>query len=51
MAKLSADKLKSMARALKDEQSGVKKAGDAAKQPEVRKKTPISDSKVSGRRD
>ena len=51
MAKLNADKLKNMARSLKDEQSGVKKSGDAAKQSEVKKKTPIGDSKVSGRKD
>ena len=51
MAKLNADKLKNMARSLKDEQSGVKKSGDAAKQSEVKKKISISDSKVSGRKD
>lgn len=51
MAKLNADKLKNMARSLKDEQSGIKKAGDAAKQSEVKKKTLINDSKASGRKD
>ena len=55
MAKLSssmADKLKNMARDLKDEQTtGVKKLGDKVKSVEARKKQPINDEKVSGRKD
>jgi len=45
-----AGKLKNLARDLKDEnKGGVKKLGDAVKQAEVKKK-PISDEKVSGRK-
>ena len=55
MAKLSsgmADKLKNMARDLKDEKTtGVKKLGDKVKSSEARKKQSISDEKVSGRKD
>lgn len=49
MAKLNVDKLKSLARNLKENGGTVKKSGDE-KQPEARKKTAIGDSKVSGRR-
>jgi len=45
-----AGKLKNLARDLKDEnKGGVKKLGDAVKQAEAKKK-PISDEKVSGRK-
>ena len=54
MAKLSpsmADKLKNMARDLKDDNKGVKKLGDAVKNAEARKKQNVGDGKVSGRKD
>ena len=54
MAKLSsgmADKLKNLARDLKDDdKSTVKKLGDKVKSAEARKKQSISDEKVSGRK-
>ena len=53
MAKLNPAKIKEMAREMKEEnksQGGVRKLGDAAKQAEARKKTPLSDEKLSGRR-
>ncbi len=57
MAKLGsgmADKLKNLARGIKDEenaQGSVKKLGDKVKQSEARKKQSASDGKLSGRKD
>ena len=56
MAKLSsgmADKLKNLARDLKDEDKpgGVKKLGDKVKNAEARRKQAVGDGKVSGRKD
>ena len=51
MAKINADKLKNLARGLKDDKTGgVKKSGDATNQSEAKKKTPLNDSKASGRK-
>ena len=52
MAKPNVGKLKEMARDLKDDKNsgGVKKLGDAVKNAGTKKK-PITDGKVSGRKD
>lgn len=53
MAKINIEKLKNLARSLKEkkEQDGaVKKSGEADKEPEVHKKKVISSSKASGRK-
>ena len=51
MAKPNIGKFKEMARDLKDDKNsgGVKKLGDAVKNAEAKKK-PITDGKVSGRK-
>ena len=51
MAKINVEKLKNLARSLKEKDGVVKKSGDADKEPEVRKKKVISNSKASGRKD
>ena len=49
MAKLNADKLKNLARSLKDDGT-VKKGGDTPK-TETKKKVLTNDTKLSGRKD
>lgn len=51
MAKINVDKLKNLARSLKEKDGAVKKSGEADKEPEVHKKKVTSDSKASGRKD
>lgn len=50
MAKINIEKLKNLARSLKEKDGAVKKSGEVDKEPEVHKKKVISNSKASGRK-